>query len=104
MSLDDVDSVTLVNYNYEIDERAFIYSEFTKLNIIGGSPVINESAFSSCEDLKLISFEDCNIKIGEYAFLSCGKNADVVFSNCTGYVDKRAFQYGDFMSLAINNK
>ena len=47
-SLENVDSITLVNYNYEIDENAFQYGEFTAVNIIGGSPVINKSAFSFC--------------------------------------------------------
>lgn len=102
-SLEDVDSVTLVNYNYEVDENAFQYGEFTAVNIIGGSPVINKSAFSSCEDLVTISFSDCNIQAGEYAFYSCGKDADVIFSNCTGAIKENAFQYGDFISLTISN-
>lgn len=102
-SLEDVESVTLVNFNYEVDKNAFQYGEFTTLNIIGGSPVIKKSAFSSCEDLTSISFSDCNIQADEYAFYSCGKDADVTFSNCTGYIDERAFQYGDFRSLTISN-
>lgn len=102
-SLENVDSITLVNYNYEIDKNAFQYGEFTMVNIIGGSPVIKKSAFSSCEDLISISFSDCNIQADEYAFYSCGKNADVTFSNCTGIIEENAFQYGDFLSLTINN-
>lgn len=102
-SLEDIDSVTLVNFNYEVDKNAFQYGEFTTLSIIGGSPIIKKSAFSSCEDLTSILFSDCNIQTDEYAFYSCGKDADVTFSNCTGYIDERAFQYGDFKSLTINN-
>lgn len=102
-SLENVNSITLVNYTYEVDENAFQYGEFTAVNIIGGSPVINKSAFSSCEDLVSISFSDCNIQADEYAFYSCGKDADVSFSNCTGIIEENAFQYGDFLSLTISN-
>lgn len=101
--LKDVESVTLLNYDYEVDESAFQYGEFTVVNIIGGGPVINKSAFSTCEDLALISFSDCNIQADKYAFFSCGKNADVTFSNCTGIIEENAFQYGDFISLTISN-
>lgn len=102
-SLENVNSITLVNYTYEVDENAFQYGEFIAVNIIGGSPVINKSAFSSCEDLVSISFSDCNIQADEYAFYSCGKDADVTFSNCTGVIEENAFQYGDFSSLTISN-
>lgn len=102
-SLENVNSITLVNYTYEVDENAFQYGEFTAVNIIGGSPVINKSAFSSCEDLVSISFSDCNIQADEYAFYSCGKDADLSFSNCTGVIEENAFQYGDFLSLTISN-
>jgi len=102
-SLENVDSITLVNYTYEVDENAFQYGEFTAVNIIGGRPVMNKSAFSSCEDLVSISFSNCNIQVNEYAFYSCGKDADVTFSNCTGVIEENAFQYGDFSSLTISN-
>lgn len=102
-SLENVDSITLINCNYEIDENAFQYGEFATLNIIGGNPVIKKSAFSSCEDLTSISFSNCNIQADEYAFYSNGKDADVTFSNCTGVIGENAFQYSDFISLSINN-
>lgn len=102
-SLENVDSITLMNYTYEVDENAFQYGEFTAVNIIGGSPVINKSAFSSCEDLVSISFSDCNIQADKYAFYSCGKDADVTFFNCTGVIEENAFQYGDFSSLTISD-
>lgn len=102
-NLENIDSITLLNYNYEIDKYAFQYSEFTTLNIIGGNPVFKESAFSSCEDLTSISFSNCTIEADEYAFFSCGKKATITFSNCTGSIDDYAFQYGDFSSLIINN-
>lgn len=102
-SLEDVDSITLVNCNYEVDESAFQYGEFTALNIIGGNPVIKKSAFSSCGDLISISFNDCNIQAEEYAFYSIGKDADVIFSNCTGVIGESAFQYSDLISLSIND-
>ncbi len=50
-----------------------------------------------------ISFSDCNIQADEYAFYSCGKDADVTFSNCTGVIEENAFQYGDFLSLTMSN-
>ncbi len=102
-SLENVDSITLINCSYEIDENAFQYGEFTTLNIIGGNPVIKKSAFSSCEDLTSISFSNCNIQADEYAFYSNGKDADIAFSNCTGVIGENAFQYSDFISLSINN-
>ena len=102
-SLENVNSITLVNYTYEVDENAFQYGEFKAVNIIGGSPVINKSAFSSCEDLTSISFSDCNIQADKYAFYNCGKDADVSFSNCTGVIEENAFQYGDFSTLTISN-
>lgn len=102
-SLEDVNSITFVNYTYEIDKYAFQYGEFTEVNFIGGSPVINQSAFSSCEDLTSVSFRNCNIQADKYAFYSCGKNADVTFSDCTGVIGEYAFQYSDLLSLTINN-
>lgn len=102
MSLEDVESVTLLNYSYEVDERAFQYGGFTELYVIGGTPAIKESAFSSCEDLKVITFMDCAIQLDEYAFLSCGKDVAVSFTNCTGTIADRAFQYGDLVSLTIS--
>lgn len=102
MSLEDVESVTLLNFNYEVDERAFQYGEFKELNIIGGNPIVKESAFSSCEDLTAVTFTDCTIQLEKYAFLSCGKDVAVSFVNCKGTIDDRAFQYGDLASLAIS--
>lgn len=95
------DSVTLINYNYEIDDRAFQYGKFETLNIIGGNPVFGESAFSSCEDIETITFQNCEIETGEYSFMSCGKDAVLTFTDCTGYIDERAFQYGDFESISF---
>lgn len=97
------DSVTLINYNYEVDERAFQYGKFKTLNIIGGSPVIGDSAFSSCDDIKTITFQNCKIETGEYSFMSCGKDAILTFVDCTGYIDERSFQYGDFESISFKN-
>ena len=102
-SLEDVDSITFINYNYEIDKYAFQYGEFTTLNIIGGSPTFKKSCFSSCKDLTSISFSDCNIEVDEYAFFSCGKDANITFTNCTGLIDERAFQYGDIINLTFIN-
>lgn len=102
-ALEDVESVVLVNYNYEVGKNAFQYGEFTTVNIIGGSPVIKESAFSLCEDLTLILLSDCNIQAEEYAFYSCGKDADVTLSNCTGIIENNAFQYSDILNLTIDN-
>lgn len=103
MNIKDIDSVTLLNYIYEVDERAFQYGEFTTLNIIGGSPVFRESAFSSCEYLASISFTSCNVQADKYAFYSCGKGADVTFSNCTGVINENAFQYSDLINLTFSS-
>ena len=101
-SLKDVDSVTLINYNYEIDENAFQYGEFTAVNIIGGNPIINKNAFSSCEDLVSISFSDCNIQADEYAFYSCGDSAKIEMNNCSLTFDDRTFQYSSIDSITIS--
>ena len=102
MGLEDVGSVTLLNGSYEVEDRAFQYSEITEVHIIGGAPVIGDSVFSSCEDLTRITLQDCALQLGEYAFFSCGKDAEVVITNCTGTIDRYAFQYGDFTSLSID--
>lgn len=102
MSLEDVNSVTLLNYCYEVEDWAFEYGEMTAVNILGGTPVIGESAFASCEDLASITFQDCDLQLNKYAFLGSGKDAVVTFSNCTGTVDKYAFEYGDFISLTMD--
>ncbi len=98
----DVDSVTLLNYNYEIDDCAFQHGKFTTLNIFGGTPVFNESAFYSCEKLKTITFNSCTIELGEYSFASCGKDATLNFYNCTGTIDECAFQHGDYENIIIS--
>lgn len=43
--LEDVESITFVNCNYEIGKNAFQYGEFTTLNFIGGNPVIQKAHF-----------------------------------------------------------
>lgn len=102
-NLEDVSSVTLVNCEYEIDNYAFQYGQFTSIHIIGGSPIIGKSAFSSCEDLETVEISDCNLQMDEYAFFGCGKDAKVVFSNCSGVIDEYAFQYSDMLTLEVNN-
>ncbi|MCH5324999.1 MAG: leucine-rich repeat protein [Eubacterium sp.] len=96
------DSVTLFNYNYKIDERAFQFGKFETLNVIGGNPEIGDSAFSSCEDIETITFQNCNIEIGEYSFMSCGDDAVLKFVDCTGYIDEHAFQFSDFESISFD--
>ena len=58
MSLEKVNSVTLINYSYEVDKKAFECGELKEVNIIGGSPVISKNAFANCEDLTKITFSD----------------------------------------------
>ena len=101
-SLENVNSITLLNGSYEVEDQAFQYGEMTEVRIIGGAPIIGDSAFSACEDLTKITVQDCEVQLGEYAFFSCGKDAEVVFTNCTGTVDKYAFQYSDLASLSID--
>ena len=101
--LEGVSSVTLLNYAHEVDERAFQYGEMTAVQVIGGAPVIGGSAFSACEKLETITFQDCALTLEEHAFFGCGKDAAVTFSGCTGTVDKYAFQYGGLLSLTIED-
>lgn len=102
MGLDDVESVTLIDAAYEVDKYAFQYGKFTELNIIGGSPVIKKSAFSTCEKLKNVLIKDCEISAGENAFLGCGKDASISIDNCKGTIGKYAFQYGEIVNLTIS--
>lgn len=102
-AVENVDSITLVNYNYEVDKRAFQYGEFTSVSIIGGGPKIKQNAFSSCEDLTSLTFNNCNIQTEENAFYGSGKDATVSISDCTGTIGKRAFQYGGFKNLTISD-
>lgn len=102
-NLENMSSITLVNCDCEIENYAFQYGEFTSLNIIGGSPILDKSVFSSCEDLVSIVISDCNIQTDEYAFFSCGKDVNITISNCTGVIDEYAFQYSDMLTLEINN-
>ena len=66
--LDSINSVTIVNYSEKIDKRAFQYNEMKKLNILGGNPKVDKSAFSSCEELEEIYFEKCGVDFKEYSF------------------------------------
>lgn len=101
MSLEDVNSVTFLNFEGEIDKRAFQYGEMTEVRFIGGAPVVGESVFSSCEDLVAVSFEDCSLQVNEHSFLSAGKNMEVSFLRCSGLLDDRAFQYADLAKLFV---
>ncbi len=60
--------------------------------------MINESAFSSCEDLVSISFSDCNIQTDECAFYRCEDLKNITIcenakSDIEIKIDDRAFQY-----------
>lgn len=100
--LEDVDSVTLADYEYEVGERAFQSGEFETLNIIGGAPVLGENAFYDCEDLTAIQFVDSALEIGDYAFQECCDDAAVTFTNCTGIIGKRVFQYDALLSVTFD--
>lgn len=102
-SLENVNSVTFINANYEIDENAFSYGEFSSLTFMGGNPIIKKSAFSNSEDLKSITFADCQISVDEYGFYSCGKDSVVTFSRCNGFIDENAFSYADMLSLSFTD-
>ncbi len=100
--LEDVDSVTLANYEYTVDEGAFQDGEFETLNIIGGAPVLGKYAFYDCEDLTDIQLTDSTLEIVEYAFQGCGDDAAVTFTNCTGTIGEEAFQYGGLLSVTFS--
>ena len=100
-SLEDVNSVTLLNVSCEVEESAFSYSEITALHIIGGEPVIGQSAFSGCEDLENITFQDSNFLLEKGSFFGIGKDAVVSFSGCTGTIEENAFPYSDLHTLSI---
>jgi hypothetical protein len=101
-SLEDVDSVTLLNYCYDVGENAFQYGEFTTLNIIGGTPNIDKRAFSSCDKLENVNINNCEIYVDEYGFYGIGKEASLVFENCSGIIDENVFQYSELTSITIN--
>ena len=62
---------------------------------------IDDSAFSSCEELESIVFSGSTLEIGEYAFPSCGDSAVIEMTNCSVVLDDRAFQYSSIDSLTI---
>lgn len=101
--LDSINSVTIVNYSEKIDKRAFQYNEMKKLNILGGNPKVDKSAFSSCEELEEIHFEKCGVDFKEYSFYGCGNNAVVDFKECNGTIDERTFQDSNISSIAISD-
>lgn len=114
-SLENVDSITLVNYNYEIDENAFQYGGFTAVNIIGGSPVINKSAFSNCTgiieenafqhgDFISLTISNCEMKIEKSAFSSCEDLTSIVFTDSIVETKEYAFySCGDSAKVEMTN-
>ena len=56
--IEDINSITFVNYNYEVDKRAFQYCKRLDDVIIGnGSVIIGEYVFSGCSDSLVISID-----------------------------------------------
>lgn len=101
-SLEDINSVTLLNMTCVVEERAFQYGEFTRIALLGGDLTIEGSAFSSCEDVTEITVQNCTLKAEEYAFFSCGNDASAVFTGVNGELGDRAFQYADLAALTFN--
>jgi hypothetical protein len=102
-NLDDIDSLTFIDCEYEIGEYSFEYGEYKTINFIGGNPQIEKSAFAACEKLNEVNFVDCNIQIGEYGFYDGGKDMSITFNNCTGTIGEYSFEYCDAVSIEINN-
>lgn len=84
--LEDVDSVTFVNYNYEIDEYAFFGCEdLESVTICKNSKSdnkinIDDRAFQYCDKLKTVTVGKGNIEIGKYVFTGCDDNLKITIA------------------------
>ena len=103
MSLENVESVTLIDADYKVGRQAFRYGEFDEINIIGGNPAIQDWAFSNCHKITQILIKNCDIKMAENAFCECGENFSVYIENCTGSIGLRAFWLGEMIKLTISS-
>ncbi|MGN0395717.1 MAG: leucine-rich repeat domain-containing protein [Coprococcus sp.] len=64
-------TVTFTNCGLDIDDRAFQSCDLTTLNISGGETVMEDNAFSYCEDLTDVTIGVGNTEIGKYSFYDC---------------------------------
>lgn len=71
MSLSKFADISIINFDIKLEDCSFRYSSLNPLNISGGTLEMEDSVFSSCEDLIDIIITCSKISIVEYAFMSC---------------------------------
>ncbi|MGM9860342.1 MAG: leucine-rich repeat protein [Muribaculaceae bacterium] len=74
-----------------IAARAFKWSGITTITIPSSVTTIGEEAFSRCEDLLSVTFDNCPAAIGESAFEDCGITSLVIPESIVS-IDKCAFK------------
>lgn len=100
---EDISSIVFAGRTMELDEKAFQSCEVEKIVITGCDMVISENAFAYCEDVRELYISNSNLEVASYAFYDMGKDMEVKIVNCTGALDKKAFQSCGVASLVIND-
>ena len=99
---EDISSIVFAGRTMELDEKAFQSCEVEKIVITGCDMVISENAFAYCEDVSELYISNSNLEVASYAFYDMGKDMEVKIVNCTGVLDKKAFQSCGVACLVIN--
>lgn len=87
-------------------ERAFQYASLAAVTITGGNVEMEESTFSSCEDLTTIFLDGATVSMGDYAFYGCKDLTSVSIcdnanSDNTIQIGDRAFQYCEHLTTVM---
>lgn len=100
---EDIHSIIIAGRTLKLDTKAFQACEVEKIVIARCNMAIGENAFAYCEDLTEVSISGSNIEIEPYAFYDTGKDMKVKIANCTGILDKKAFQACGIAELTISD-
>lgn len=88
---EDIISITISGGTMEFDIKAFTSCSVEKLNVSDCELVVDEYAFSYCEDLEEINISNSAIEVENYAFYEGGNDIKVLFDNCSGTLKEKAF-------------
>ena len=100
-------TVTFSNCGLDIDDKAFQSCGITALNISGSETVMEENAFSYCEDLTDVIIGIGNAEIGTYSFYDCTSlenvsiAADSEDDSLSLVIDDKAFQSCSVQNVVI---
>ncbi len=95
--------VTLVNCTGVLDDKAFQSCAALNLTISESDLELGENAFSYCEDIENISFDESSVLVDTYAFYDAGDDTQVTFANCEVEIEDKAFQSSGIAALNIAN-